>query len=1675
MTNKKSIVVLKRSILLFVVAIIAVSCSELLSPDVSDNNSNIPVSEFKWEYKTGGAIYASPTLDSKGNIYIGSYDGMFYSFLSDGSLRWSFEVGSPVHAGAIVDEQGNIYFISMSGNVFCLDKDGKMNWKYKSDSLVFSSPAISADGSIVFATFGNKIVILGSGGKQKAVINSYAPTYSSPAVGYGGTIYTSNIVNLVVAVLPNGLPKWTFVQGIGSVWSSVSLDNFENAYVGSKDGNVYAIDPIGRQKWSFKTGDKVYSSAVIGSDESVYIGSNDKHFYALTKDGQLKWKYQTQGAIYSSAAIGADSTVYVASFDGNVYAIDNKGSLISKYYVGSKLHSSPALADDGTLYIGTEDGRIVAIQTPSFGYQQGSPWPKFRKNNQNTAVRTTIPLTYMHKPLKPFCFALTDKSIKIIWIKYEDADTYNLYRGTDTLFLNSNLISTSSDTSFVDTGLAQDTFYSYFLVTSGNGMLSQNSEPTQISITLPSKVSKVNILGKSSYYVKLGWDSVKYAQAYEVSRKILGDSFSVVGNVPQNQFTDVDVIADTTYYYRARALQGNYATDYSDSVGVKTTEAQYQFSVILANPISVNATWDKLDYITQYKLYRDTNLVFSTSSDSSFTDAPLSLGTTYSYRLVYLSGTQVVDTVSSVTTTPDSLTSNLLLTSVNPITVNAMWKKFDYTTSYKLYRDTQLVFTSSTDSAFNDSPLSLGTTYNYKLVYYSDLQAVDTVSSNIATQSSLTNSLVLTSPDPITINATWQKLSYISGYKLYRILASDTQLVLTSSTDSLYSDMPLKPATSYRYDLVLLSDTKAIDTFSQTKTTSSLSPIALSATPVDAVSSNITWSNVGYATKYKLFRIKGSETTSIFETTSKTSYYDIPLTGSTAYTYKIVLFKNEFAIDSSQKVVNTPAETATNFTSTAANPFKIGLSWNVASYATLYRLYRQNGTSLNLLYSGLASSYSDDNLRPKLGYDYWLVYYKDSVRLDSTKSSITTQATPDMNFSLSVENAVTIHSNWTSATFAQKYELYRTLDATTTKVYDGIGVNTFKDSPIPDNKRYSYKLLLYYNGSPVDSAFANANTSIFPNPNLTLDISDTSKIVVGWEKQYFVEKYKLYRTSPGAQTTLYDGLVQSQYSDSLIAVNQTYSYKLELYKKGVLIHTTTSNASTSPDPSIAMQADTLDRLTAQISWNMQAIADSYRLTRTKGAQQDVIYQGSDVSTYVDGPLTPSTTYQYKVELFQSGSATTAETKSVATGALSPISLAIAATDPYTINATWNKASYIDNYKLYRKQGSSDTLVLDNIDVGSFKDSKLAPQTTYTYKLVEYKRGVAVDSADITKTTPTKTNIVLTTTAQSRTAIKVDWNNISYADNYKLYRTYKTTTTKIYDGTSNSHTDGLLDTNRIYTYKLVVYKSSTLLDSATATDTTLSKIPMVLVVGGTFQMGSNDGNSDEKPVHSVTLSSFQISKYEVTHKQFIEFLNDKGVNSNGSYNDAEYGNQEYIDMDGSYCAIGHNGSSFYCKGSSRATTDNTPVIEVTWYGANAFCKWAGGSLPTEAEWEYAARGGNQSKGYTYAGSNTIGDVAWYWDNSGRKTHPVGTKAPNELGIYDMSGNVWEWCSDWYGSSYYSSSPSTNPKGPSSGSLRVLRGGSWANDAAYCRAADRGNNSPSASYSNFGFRLVFSVVQ
>jgi formylglycine-generating enzyme required for sulfatase activity len=258
------------------------------------------------------------------------------------------------------------------------------------------------------------------------------------------------------------------------------------------------------------------------------------------------------------------------------------------------------------------------------------------------------------------------------------------------------------------------------------------------------------------------------------------------------------------------------------------------------------------------------------------------------------------------------------------------------------------------------------------------------------------------------------------------------------------------------------------------------------------------------------------------------------------------------------------------------------------------------------------------------------------------------------------------------------------------------------------------------------------------------------------------------------------------------------------------------------------------------------------------------------------------------------------------------------------------------------------------------------------------------------------------------------------------------------------------------------------------------LPMVNIPAGTFSMGSPNSEvarNDNEVEHQVTLSAFRMSKYEITNAQYATFLNAKSIGSNGLYASGAYPAQSLVcTSSGGLIDKGLH----YTSGQwvPVASYENHPVIYVTWYGATEFATYAGGRLPTEAEWEYACRGNTITPINT---GNCLSDAQANYDWSSQysyctntittrpnSTQAVGTYPANAYGLHDMHGNVWEWCSDWKDA--YPTAPQTNPTGAASGSRRVIRGGSWYNYAMYCRSALRADFYPNSGNIDIGFRVV-----
>ncbi len=264
--------------------------------------------------------------------------------------------------------------------------------------------------------------------------------------------------------------------------------------------------------------------------------------------------------------------------------------------------------------------------------------------------------------------------------------------------------------------------------------------------------------------------------------------------------------------------------------------------------------------------------------------------------------------------------------------------------------------------------------------------------------------------------------------------------------------------------------------------------------------------------------------------------------------------------------------------------------------------------------------------------------------------------------------------------------------------------------------------------------------------------------------------------------------------------------------------------------------------------------------------------------------------------------------------------------------------------------------------------------------------------------------------------------------------------------------------------MINYQLSIVLTVLCCNFTVNAQDSLVFVKGGNMKLGNRKGNIDERPAKRIKISSFYMGKYEVSNKEYADFLNVKGNRVEGHFN--------WINLAGSWenlkCRIYEKDGKFYVEQGY----ENYPVNYVNWYGARAYCEWKGGRLPTEAEWEYAAKGGifKNNKKLKYILFN-IKDYAWLKVNSNHKWHKSGKKKPNSLGLYDIYGNLWEWCTDYYSKTFYKKRKKHNPKNNKKADYKIIRGGSWTDKDSTLHYANRNAINPTSNKINVGFRIVY----
>jgi len=509
----------------------------------------------------------------------------------------------------------------------------------------------------------------------------------------------------------------------------------------------------------------------------------------------------------------------------------------------------------------------------------------------------------------------------------------------------------------------------------------------------------------------------------------------------------------------------------------------------------------------------------------------------------------------------------------------------------------------------------------------------------------------------------------------------------------------------------------------------------------------------------------------------------------------------------------------------------------------------------------------------------------------------------------------------------------------------------------------------------------------------------------------------------------------------------------------------------------------------KVSGNYQG----FKISRKVGSgawQEDIATVGVNVTEWLDNNAPYGTTYSYRVKVFAGDYYSNYVEKGEKLLFSTPRHLSITPHSATSLKLIWTDTNQFEQgYKISRKVGDGDweddiaTVVANST---AWIDDNAPYGAIYAYRVKAYAGDNYSNYVERNQVFILSAPTNLLVNPQTATSLKLTWTGTNqFEEGYKISRRVADGDWEddiaTVDANDSQWTDNTINSTQIFQYRVRAYYQSDYSDYSNIN----AYLPnFVFVQGGTFQMGSSSGDSYEQPVHSVTLSPFYINKYETTQAEWQTVMtgNNNGISPTPSYF-FDYPNRPVERVNWYAALVFCNRKSIQegltpCYAKNGDTNPNNwgiaPVDHYAyWYDIT--CNWSadGYRLPTEAEWEYAARGGNQSNNYTYSGSNNADDVAWHDGNSSYRTHDVGTKAPNELGIYDMSGNVYEWCWDWYSSSYYSSSPANNPTGPSSGSGRVDRGGSWYNHAYYCRVANRGNYSPGDSYNGLGLRVLRTI--
>ncbi len=932
------------------------------------------------------------------------------------------------------------------------------------------------------------------------------------------------------------------------------------------------------------------------------------------------------------------------------------------------------------------------------------------------------------------------------------------------------------------------------------------------------------------------------------------------------------------------------------------------------------------------------------------------------------------------------------------------------------------------------------------------------------------------------------------GFKIDRKQDDEDWLVAykTLNIDKLnFTDTDLKATSSYKYKVYAFVGDNNSSSMQEEIAMTFPAPTDLDLSQASVTSCQLNWSdNSNGEEGFKIDRKKDDQDWVIAYQSldaNQESYSDNELEARASYQYRVYAFVDDNTSNSSQEEIAMifPAPTDLVLSQTSVTSCKLTWSDNSNGEEGFKIDRKKDDQDWIIGYQSLDANqetYIDDSLEINSTYSYRVYGFNNDVSSNSTINNTVILFNGPDRLLINRESISSCSLWWNDNSNGEDgFKIDRKKGNEEWQMNYQIlneDVRVFNDENLEVNQVYQYRVRAYFEDFETDAVLNSISMEFNSPTNLEVVQQSIASCDLSWnDNTAYEDGYIVDRKKDDDDWNIGYKMLNvnvNGFVDEELEPYSLYSYRVYAYTDNFTSNFSSNEISMTFPALSDLEVSQTSLSSCQLIWSDNSNGeDGFKIDRKQDDQDWIIgYQSLDANqeSFVDTELEISANYQYRVYAFLGDNNSNSSQEEILLIIPAPSDLDIIQTSLSSCQLIWSDNSNgEEGFKFDRKKDDQDWIIgYQNLDANqeSFVDTELEISANYQYRVYAFLGDNNSNSSqeellmiipapsdlEIIQTSPTSCQLIWSDNSNGEEGFKIDRKK----DDQDWIIGYQSL-----DANQESYTDDDLETNSIYHYRMCAFSGNSNSDYVEESINTLYG-NLIFVEGDTFTMGDhfNEGGSSELPLHQVTINSFYIGKYEVTQAEYQIMMEE-------------------------------NPSSFL--GSVK------PVESVTWYNAVEYCNarslqegltpcydtsdWScdftanGYRLPTEAEWEYAARGGvNHVDDYRYSGCHNeadLTDYAWYSANSNSQTHEVGNKNPNQLGIYDMSGNVMEWCNDWYDSDYYSSSPSDNPNGPNSGSYRILRGGAWIFSARYCSVASRRNNDPDINYHGIGFRLVRSL--